>query len=180
MRPHQTQGQPNLDHPVVALLGDPTPLLVGILEKARASNIDLSNLLCDHVCYRVATQERYTELRNQLHTLGTCVTEANVRGRPIATFQLHLPLTIGIWTIPSLELPSPKVGSSYAEGWEHAEFVIPEGVKAFIEKHKSVAFDTSGLDREINPELALSVSALTQMKFHQLSLLEVIAIEKGQ
>lgn len=137
-----------------------------------------TDLQCDHVCYRVATQARYDELREQLRSEGSLESEAIIAGRPIATFRLYQPLAYNGIQIEALELPAPKPGSAYAEGWEHAEFATRVPLPVFVARHPSVVFDTRAMNKPHNPEVAVRISERYQAKFHELPLLEVIALEK--
>ena len=48
----------------------------------------------DHACYRVADLKQYQILKSKFAELGELLTEANVNGRPIATFKLFHPVQI--------------------------------------------------------------------------------------
>lgn len=137
------------------------------------------DLPCDHVCYRVETPERYEALKaSWLASLGTLAAETPVNGRPISIIQLKKPFAFKSLEIECLELPAPKPGSSYAEGWEHAEFVTGGTLEAFLGRFPRVAFEKKSLGKEINPEIALPVPGGYQLKFHPATILEVIAEEK--
>ncbi len=55
-----------------------------------------------------------------------------IAGRLISILHLHEPYTFGDREIACVELPAPKAGSPYKEGWEHAEFVTKEPLDVFI------------------------------------------------
>lgn len=134
-------------------------------------------LFCDHICYRVTSNEHYEALK--LEILETCdfVHEANVRGRKISIWKYKTPLKIAGLEIKSLELPAPKKGSPYKEGYEHLEFVITN-LDHFIAANPEIKFDHSGMNRDFNRELALQVSEEFQVKFHEWDILDVVRIEK--
>lgn len=134
----------------------------------------------DHICYRVETDERYRELVENLGQGAVLLGEHMVSGRLIATFQLNDPLEVSDWKISYLELPAPKEGSPYAEGLEHAEFVVLGGnLDRFRAQHAHLeeVFATKGMSKEINPELGLKAAG-TSVKFHKLPLGEVVRIEE--
>lgn len=133
--------------------------------------------ICDHLCYRVETQERYEELKKELLNFGELAAETMVSGRMISIIDLKKPIIWESFEIKCIELPAPKQGSFYSEGFEHAEFVITE-LDDFIEKHKELPFNTKAMGREINPELGLKINDKYQVKFHPLHILEVIKKEK--
>ena len=134
----------------------------------------------DHICYRVETDERYSELVSELGKSAVLLSESMVGGRPIATFQLEQPLAVGGWQISYLELPAPKAGSEYPEGLEHVEFVVLGGnLERFIGYHAHLAdvFSHKGMSKELNPELGLKAAGIS-VKFHKLPLGEVVRLEQ--
>ncbi len=158
------------------LLGDYTQMLDIILTRMESLNNE-ETLLCDHICYRVETTERYSELKRELLDISELVAEAMVSGRPISIFKLNSPIIYKNLSIACIELPAPKSGSSYTEGWEHAEFVIKD-LDAFISNNQELNFNTKAMGRSINPELGLKINDLYQVKFHPLHILDVIKKEE--
>lgn len=163
-------------------LNEIEPFLDRLFSELARAGVDVSSYPMDHVCYRVAEMDRYEELK---HAWGRYVDgfvgyESEVNGRPISVFVLMHPPTIGGRVIPALELPAPKEGSPYPEGWEHAEFVIDEPFEDFMARYKDLAFDTKGLTKRINPELGLKLGSGLQAKFHHLPLSRVIEIEQAE
>lgn len=161
------------------LLGNINSFLDNIFQGLEKLNIDVSNRQLDHLCYRVATIEEYNTKKDQLLDLGLLLTEADVNGRPIATFKLNEPIIYNSRKIELLELPAPKKNANYQSGLEHVEFVIEEGLDYWIEKYPDIHFETSGIAKNLNPEIKVSLSENTSVKFHPLSLDKVIEIEKG-
>ncbi|HPF89715.1 MAG TPA: VOC family protein, partial [Flavobacteriales bacterium] len=96
----------------------------------------------------------------------------------IATFKLHAPINHQDRRIAVVELPAPKGGSPYPEGWEHVEFVVGEDPRVFAGRHPSLPWDMSGADKGSNPDVRLSYNGFS-VKFHERSLEEVIAGEQG-
>ena len=135
----------------------------------------------DHVCYRVETDERYQELLAELTKATRLIGEpALINGRPIATFQFPEIVHAAGWDINYLELPAPKPGSQYAEGLEHAEFVVLGGdLTRFRAAHAHLEgqFAESGMNKTINPELGLKAYGMS-VKFHELALGKVVRIEQ--
>lgn len=167
---------------VMSHLNGIEPFLDRLFAELATAGIDISSYPMDHVCYRVADMDRYEELK---HAWGRYVDgfvgyESVVNGRPISVFVLMYPPTIGNRLIPAIELPAPKEGSPYPEGWEHAEFVIEEPFEAFMERYPMLEFDKKGLSKTINPELGLKLGGGLQVKFHHLPLSRVIEIEQEQ
>ena len=158
---------------ITQLLGDPAPFLDQVFAALAQDGIDVHAYVLDHICYRVATTARYAELRNALLPLGELLTEKPINGRPIASFKLHQPFVYQNRRIDGLELPSPKPGSPYTEGFEHVEFVVPEGLAAFQARYPHLPFNTKGLHKAINADLRRSYDGFS-VKFHEQSLEYVI------
>lgn len=79
-----------------------------------------------------------------------------------------------------IELPAPKEGSEYPEGWEHAEFVIDEPFARFMARYKKHVFDIKSLTRKLNPELGYSLPDGLRIKFHRLPLERVIELAQRE
>jgi predicted metalloenzyme YecM len=117
-------------------------------------NLELEKLEFDHLCYRVETLERYDEIKSSLSKIATMFHETLVNGRLIALFELSTPIEVTPGVVLSiLELPAPKLGAHYSEGFEHTEWVAP------FEK---------------TVKLSLGV-----VKFHRKSLMQTVAEEKA-
>lgn len=132
--------------------------------------------MMDHVCYRVETEQRYQELLSEFAKRAILLSETEVSGRMIATFELNEYLNAGGWTVPYLELPAPKDGSPYLEGFEHAELIVIGGLDRFIERHPDLKFSTKGMGKILNPEAGLKAAGIS-VKFHEQPLGAVARIE---
>jgi hypothetical protein len=75
----------------------------------------------------------------------------------------------------------PKSSSFYPSGWEHSEFVVGEGIdlRKFAESYPNLNWDFSGIQKSVNPDIRLELSANPPMsiKFHHLALNKVIETE---
>lgn len=147
------------------ILGPITPFLDQVFRHLADDNIDVKDKELDHVCYRVETQSRYLELKHQLTQYGALLTETIIGGRPISTFKLHQPYQYQDRKIYCLELPAPKEGSPYSEGYEHVEFVIEQVFEEFMEAYPGLKFKTKGMYKPVNPEISRKYSNLS-IKFH--------------
>ncbi len=136
-------------------------------------------VMCDTLCYRVETNERYDELKQSLAQLALWVDEAEVNGRQIAVYNLREPLNVPGWQrpVPYLEVPQPKPGSPYPEGFDHAQFVTLRGLGDFRSQHQDLSFDEKGLEHPLNPLVKLSGEAVA-VKFHDKHMGSVIALER--
>ena len=160
------------------LLPQPDTFLKEILKHLAAKQLNINDLFIDHICYRLSSNARYDELKTHLTKLNELLVESKINGRNISVFKLKEPIKFGHWEIPLLELPAPKSGSHYSEGWEHIEVVTNEPLESFMQKHPDLDFDLKGFTKPLNREVRLKLGKYS-FKFHEQSLEEVIEIEKG-
>ena len=149
------------------------PFLDALFACIKADKIDVSQLELDHICYRVATEESYQEMKAFLEKKATLLSETMINQRPICSFRLSEPLMYKKRAIWVLELPSPKAGSPYAEGFEHVEFVVNEPLDVFVQRHQYLTFDTKGFSKKVNRDVRRQY-ACGSVKFHEHSLEYVI------
>lgn len=159
------------------LLGSPNPLLDKVFTALQKDGIGVATYELDHICYRVAEMDRYVELKEQIAGLGQLLGENTIGGRPIASFRLNEPIRYREREIYVLELPAPKVGSDYPEGFEHVEFVIDRDLEAFVAQYPALAFKTKGIHKGVNADVQLVYPGFG-VKFHRQSLEDVIRSEK--
>ena len=148
-------------------------LIIELLKKS----IDIENIKCDHLCFRVDSIENYQLFSNGLSNYGELLTESMVNGRPICIFRLNARFKFRNFETSIVELPAPKIGSPYKTGFEHAEFVISEDLNSFAHKYSHLNF--SIIKKNSNSELLLPMSC-GQVKFHRISLERIIEIEKSK
>lgn len=132
----------------------------------------------DHLCYRTDTLENYNQLKNLFKTFGKLLIASDVNGREISTYELFKPVIHREWRIDLIELPAPKAGKITVNGFEHVEVVCDVPFEKLIEKYQRLNLDTNGLNKSFNKELEVCLGA-NNLKFHQLSLLSVINVEKN-
>lgn len=155
------------------ILGDPSAFLDRVFSALTVTGINVEPYELDHICYRVAEDSRYDLLKGELLKAGTLLSEKEIGGRAIAVIQLNEPINYHDRQISYVELPRPKAGSSYLEGYEHVEFVIEENLRTFQSRYPTVDFDTSGMNKRINADLRLKFDGFS-VKFHEQSLAYVI------
>ncbi len=164
-------------HPLdKVLINSSTTFLSQLFKMIKSKEIDVSQYELDHLCYRVETEDRYFEVKSILEKHGTLINESLVNGRPIAIYKLQEAISFSRRLIDIFELPSPKEGSNYEEGYEHVEFVTTESLDVFLEKYKDIKFDLKGQRKELNKDVRLRLGRYS-VKFHELSLEEIIRIE---
>ena len=132
----------------------------------------------DHLCYRVETEGAYQDKKSAFSQFGDLLGESVVNGRLISTYKLHLPISFKMFQIDLIELPSPKKGASYREGFEHIEVVVDEDFCELEKKLKDHKIKKSGLEKLINQELAVCLTGGV-IKFHQLSLESLMTLERN-
>jgi predicted metalloenzyme YecM len=143
----------------------------------------LDHLQLDHLCYRVEIKEQYEILKSWLLQENELLVESPINGRRIATFRMAEPFRFQKREIWLLELPEPKTGSPYPEGWEHVEFVTDQPLEDFAKwmvDHLGVNaedIDHSGMNKPLNADLRLRLEDGLSVKFHELALDEVIRVE---
>lgn len=82
------------------------------------------DLQIDHICVRLKDDADVDKLKNELSEVSRVISAVNVNGREIAIIQLNQALNLGLWQTYGVELPHPKPNHSYADGWQHVEFVL--------------------------------------------------------
>ena len=158
---------------ILDFLPSPSPFLDDLFSDLDSLEIDVRHFELDHICYRVASDARYLELRELLIPIGNLISQKEVNSRPILVLQLDQPIIYQNRTIDVLELPAPKAGSPYIEGWEHVEFVINSDLNSFQYSFPNIQWDTKGLNKPINPDIRLRLGEKS-VKFHENPLDYVI------
>jgi predicted metalloenzyme YecM len=149
-----------------------------VIDEAKSIGVDLDAFQMDHFCFRVENEDQYDHYKKEFAQFGILLSEAQVNGRPIATYKLHEPVTVGEKRIPCIEIPSPKTGSAYPLGLEHVECVVAEPLSRFIQRFPLMKFDIRAMKKALNPEVALKLPSGKSVKFHNLPLENVIELEK--
>ncbi len=154
---------------------DSKPFLDRLFARLSANEIQVDHLEMDHICYRVASQERYDELKGALEQEADLLAESMIKGRPICTFKLQKPIFYKNRQIEVFELPAPKPSKPYKEGYEHVEFVLKEDFDTFMAKYPDIQFDESGRDKKYNADIRIQFPDCS-VKFHRHSLEYVITV----
>lgn len=147
------------------------------LAQTNAQNITQSQI--DHVCFRTETEARYHEVSAHFAERGSLLQTIVIAGREISTYRLTSPLYSQGYAIELVELPKPKTGSPYPEGWEHLEFLVPLPLQDFLGQHPNLAWNTRGLTHKLNPTVSLKLRDGLTVKFHRIPLDEIIRLEQA-
>ncbi|MEI8028008.1 MAG: VOC family protein [Pseudomonadota bacterium] len=133
----------------------------------------------DHVCYRVPDVASYEEFKRAFSPLGLLLSEAFINGRPIACYKLHTPIKTSIGLeIGVVELPAPREGVAYPEGFEHIEIVTGADLQVLLKRYPTLSFNLQNYSAASNREVSLKLKSGV-VKFHERSLEEVILEEKA-
>ena len=160
------------------IIGNYEDAVLGAEALLREHGISPDDLVqCDTICYRVETNERYDELRQELARVAMLLNEVEVNGRLIAAFALTEPLAAGDWhDISYIELPQPKPGSRYPEGIDHVQFVTRLPLGKFQATYPDIPFEEKGLASRLNPLLKLEGDTIS-VKFHDKHMGSVTELE---
>lgn len=110
-------------------------------------------------------------------SVATLLSEAFINGRPIASYKLKQAIDLGDGhAVSVIELPAPKPGSAYAEGFEHIEVVTRQSLAEFIQAQTGLPLDLRNAKAKINADVSLRLPS-GLVKFHETSLEAVIAAE---
>ncbi len=137
-----------------------------------------TQLKCDHICYRVETLKRYEQMKLELSPFGIFFQEKKINHRMISVLKLHRPLECSGHHIDCIELPAPKKNNRHIEGLEHAKFIYHH-ISKMTSLYPHIEFDLSGSSRKKNQELTLQMSEHSRVKFHPLSIQDIIKIDSA-
>lgn len=160
------------------LINDVLYFLDTFVEKMKNTGIDVSELNLDHVAYQADSLEDYEKLKPFFENLSDYDHVAIVGDRRVAVFGLKEPIEYRGNRIVALELLEPKKGEICKSGWEHAEYVLNEPYKSFIEKYPNLNWNTSSIERSVYSHLKLRLDVDIQVKFHMFDILETIKLEE--
>lgn len=139
-----------------------------------AVGVDRSDVVqSDMLCYDVPSNERYTEVKNELASRALLLDESEVNGRLIAIFEFVEPLKAGDWEVSFLELPQPKSGDE-VEGIDHVQFVTRMGLSQFVKRYKEIAFVEKG--NALNRLLQVEHDGV-KIRFHDKHIGAVLELE---
>lgn len=158
---------------------DASGFLRKLFDALAIAGLDTTDLELDHLCYRVETHCRFDALRKALNNKATLLGDSIIGKRPIATYRLNEPIFFEGRRIEVVELPAPKTGRPYPEGYEHAEFVVLEELVAFTQRHPHLDWDLSALAKPVNADVRLRFDGFS-VKFHRQTLASVIEMEHAQ
>ena len=149
-----------------------------VFSELKSNEIDYSNFVIDHVCYRVESDQQYQQYVEIFELLGELLGKAEIAGREISTFKLHKALNYGDRSIDVVELPMPKAKKFYSKGFEHFEFVLDQSFDDFVSSRPQIEFDLSGVEKTHNPEIRQKLfGGEVSLKFHHTALEQLVLKE---
>jgi hypothetical protein len=175
-------------HPCEAIIGSIKPWIGSLLAKCYLTGISKDFLISkeiDHICYRCQSNEEYIDVRTRLtaNDVGSLLVEGMIGGRPISTFHLKEPYQYENWSIPCIEVASPKPNRIHQAGLEHLEVVIgntndgfgcsKNKLLDFTSLYPAVEFNLKAIDKDINADVSLELESAGSIKFHLRSLFDV-------
>lgn len=149
------------------------------LAKVEALGVTVQWMLIDHVCVRVDSDILYNQLKEylaeQYPLLGW---EKIIWWRPIVIFDI----VNTYWQMSNpydtlFELPAPKNNHSYPNWLQHIEIVFPWKLEELMFCYPSIDRNKDWFDKIHNRDLSLQFSDMTEVKFHEQSLRDVLAFE---
>ena len=135
--------------------------------------IDTQALVIDHICWRCASQQDYEDMERKLLNIGSLFHKNVHNGRPISLIDLDEAIHYGDQHIKLIELPAPKVGKDFPNGFEHAEFVFDMGLATLVNRYSELPWNTTNIGKAINPDVKLTHNGIT-LKFHPYTLAHVV------
>ena len=135
--------------------------------------INLDDLALDHVCWRCKTKLDFEAMEKNLFGFATLFHKSIHNGRNISLFQLNSPLSYKHRRIDLIELPAPKQGKDYPNGFEHAEFVSKTPLETWVTNHPHLSWNTKNINKIINPDIKLRHENLA-LKLHPYTLAYVV------
>jgi uncharacterized protein len=131
----------------------------------------------DHICYRTSTNEQYVSLKKAFLDFSDLMIESPVNGRNISTFALREPIIVHEHHIYNVELPEPKLGSQYQDGFEHIEIVCDKPLNSLFKLYPQLNWKPQSGLKTYNAELRCDFKS-GSIKFHNQALSSVIHLEK--
>lgn len=135
----------------------------------------LSEDSIDHIGIKTASLPEYEKCKSYLSSLGECLGEVTINGRPISTFKLSEAQSILNQDVSLVELAAPKANENKS-GFDHVEIVIQESFADRKARFSKGEWSPVRWPTIINPELVLTLPEGVA-KFHFMSLEDVIHLE---
>lgn len=136
--------------------------------------IETDGLFLDHICWRCDSLSAFEQMEAELLKMGSMFHKSIHNGRLISLIELNEAISYRGREVSLIELPSPKEGKHYPNGFEHAELVYND-LNQLVSKYPDLAWNTKNIGKEINPDVKLTQEGIT-VKFHPYSLAHVVKV----
>jgi predicted metalloenzyme YecM len=166
-----------MNDPIADIIGDYPSFLTQQRDRLATRGIDITSYPLSHLAFRVPEWEQYIHVRTQLERHAVASSENVWNGRPIAMIIPKEPMRVlDDKVIPLIELIPPVHQRVYKMGMEHVGFVVGEDAAEFSRAHREVLTGQQFQSSKNEPYYVL-FEDFTHVKFHQLSLREVVELE---
>lgn len=128
----------------------------------------------DHAGYKCSSMDDYNAKKSESLIDSNLIHEGEVRGKMVGIFQFKTPMAYKNHTILGFEVVSPAVDEKSESYWEHVEYVVPGTLQELVNKHLSVNWDKSALDKPLFSKVAIRFEDGLSAKFHTESVLDEV------
>lgn len=149
------------------------------LTRVEALWIETKGLLVDHICVRVDSDLLYDSIKHLLSEQYPMIWWEKIIGwRRISIFDI----INTYWNIENLydtlfELPAPKINHLYPNWLQHIELVYSWNLKDLLTNYSSINRNKDWFDKVNNRDISIIFPDMTEVKFHEQSLRDVLTIE---
>ena len=144
------------------------------LTQLQQLNIDVTNLELDHFGYQTSSKDDYESKKTESQQIGKMASENIVGGRRVCIIRLLKQHLYGNFEISGIEIIEPKDEQVCLSSLDHLEFVLKESFENFINKYKTVSWDTTALERPEFAKLSLRFGDGSGVKFHLKNIFDEI------
>jgi uncharacterized protein len=135
----------------------------------------LKDFVLDHICFRTASLEEYTQYKTQFSKLGKLLSSNLINDREISIYKLEDAIEFGTRKTSLLELTQPKSSREDKSEFEHIELVTTKNLRTLVEENPHLNFNTKNID-DINAEIRLNYLNGV-IKFRNIGLEKIIELE---
>lgn len=141
-----------------------------------STGIEVNGLEMDHIGYQAQSDAEFDELKPIFLKEGALASEEIVNGRRVAIVKLNQPWVYKDRVIPAVECYAPKPDQQVCAGWEHAEFVVPEGFEPLMNCYPTLDWITTDMSSPSFAQVKLKLGEDMMVKFHLKPILEMVNV----
>ena len=128
----------------------------------------------DHVGYKCSSLPDYNSKKQEFLNTTQIIHEGEVRGRKVSIFKFKTPVIYKKHTILGFEVVSPAIDEKSESYWEHVEYVVSSSLQKLVDKHLSVNWDKSALDKPLFSKVVIRFEDGLSAKFHTETVLDEV------